>query len=265
MNTSKNTEYQGVIIIVQVDFDWAVELNRYTLTPVGLWPVSKQTTWEKYMCNIRTLLVFTTLIVILIPAVHFLIRAHGNVTLMIENLQYTLPIFTATLRIAIFWWKKEALSSLMDMIADDWIKEKTSWERMKMITRAQTARTIAKFMYSMMGTSFIIAILMPICGISMSSVTNDTNSEKQLPFQTLYYIYDTSKSPQYELTFISQTISMFFTVLPNTGIDNFLNLLVFHVCGQLDILKNRITHLDQFTNYAHVLKSCVADHTRIIR
>ncbi|KAF3054349.1 Odorant receptor 045 [Nylanderia fulva] len=216
------------------------------------------------MCNIRTILAFMSIIVILIPTVHFLIRAHGDVTLIIENLQYTLPFFTAALRIIIFWWNKEALSSVMDMIADDWIKEKTSWERIKMITRAQTARTIATFLYSMMGTSFFIAMIMPICGISMY-VTNGTNSEKQLPFQTLYYTYDTNKSPQYELTFLSQTISTLFGIVTNMGIDNFLNLLVFHICGQLDILKNRITHLDQFTNYAHTLKNCVIDHIRIIR
>ncbi|EFN70644.1 hypothetical protein EAG_03833, partial [Camponotus floridanus] len=86
-----------------------------------------------------------------------------------------------------------------------------------------------------------------------------------LPLQTYYYICDITKSPQYELIYISQAVSMFLGVLPYTGIDNFLSLLIFHICGQLDILKNRITHLDKFTNYAKALKNCVMDHTRLIR
>ncbi|XP_029672546.1 odorant receptor 43a-like [Formica exsecta] len=286
MRTSKNTEYEGAVVIVQVipetsldentfllktytrpqiDFEWAVKLNRCTLELIGLWPETKQTTWQKCMRNLRALVVVMSLwIGILIPAIHSLIRIRGDVMLMIDNLQFTLPVFTAMLRVVIFWWKKEAMSSLMDMIANDWVKPKASWERIIMVTRAQTARIITMFMYGMMGICFSIAILMPACGFSMRYLTNITDPGKPLPLQT-YYIYDTTRSPQYELTFISQAISMILGVLPYTGIDNFLSLLVFHICGQLDILKNRIMHLDKFTNYANALKSCVVDHTRLIR
>lgn len=153
----------------------------------------------------------------------------------------------------------------MDMIADDWVKPKASWEKIIMITRAQTARTITIFMYSMMGVCLSISILMPACGFSMRYLTNITDPGKPLPLQTYYYICDITKSPQYELIYISQAVSMFLGVLPYTGIDNFLSLLIFHICGQLDILKNRITHLDKFANYAKALKSCVMDHTRLIK
>ncbi|XP_070170232.1 odorant receptor 43a-like isoform X3 [Polyergus mexicanus] len=247
------------------DFEWAVKLNRCTLKLIGLWPETKQTTWQRCMCNLRALVVVMSLLIgILIPAIHSLIRIRGDVMLMIDNLQFTLPVFTAMLRVVIFWWKKDAMSSLMDMIANDWVKPKASWERLIMITRAQTARTITMFMYGMMGICFSIAIFMPACGFSMRYLTNITDPGKPLPLQT-YYVYDTTRSPQYELTFISQAISMILGVLPYTGIDNFLSLLVFHICGQLDILKKHIMHLDKFTNYANTLKSCVMDHTRLIR
>ncbi|XP_029168457.1 odorant receptor 43a-like [Nylanderia fulva] len=258
MKTSNNARYQDF------DFKWAVKLNRYILTPVGLWPESKQTTWKKYTCNLRTFITFIlVLFVILIPAIHSLIRIHGDIISMIDNLQFTIPTIAVMLRIAIFWWKKKALSSLMDMIAEDWIKPKAPWEKIIMITRAQTARTIITIMYGMMGMSFIVAICLPLCGFSLRYEANNTG--KQLPLQTLYYVYDTTKSPQYEFTFIIQTISMIVGVLPYTGIDNFLSLLVFHICGQLDILKYHIMHLDKFGNYTKALKSCVMDHTRIIR
>ncbi|XP_072751890.1 uncharacterized protein [Anoplolepis gracilipes] len=257
MKTSKNAEYE--------DFEWAVKLNRYTLKLIGLWPEAEQTTWEKCMCNLRALIVFISLLIgILIPAVHALIRIRGDFMLMIDNLQFTLPVFTAILRLIIFWWKKKAMLSLMDMIADDWTKPKASSEKNIMITRAQTARTITIFMYSMMGICFCIAIVTPACGFSMRYLTNITDPGKPLPLQT-YYIYDITKSPQYELTFISQAIFMTLGALSYTGIDNFLSLLIFHICGQLDILKNHLTHLDKFANYAKALKSCVMDHMRLIR
>jgi len=44
---------------------------------------------------------------ILIPSIHSFIRIYGNIMLMIDNLQFTLPTISCTIRIMIFWWKKE--------------------------------------------------------------------------------------------------------------------------------------------------------------
>nr|XP_012220515.1 PREDICTED: uncharacterized protein LOC105671157 [Linepithema humile] len=78
---------------------------------------------------------------------HSLIKISGDIILIIDNLQFTLPIISTMLKIAIFWWKKE-----------------------------------------------------------VRYITNITDPGRLLPLQT-HYIYDTTKSPHYELTFISQKVS----------------------------------------------------------
>ncbi|KAH0954171.1 OrU19, partial [Eciton burchellii] len=246
-------------------FEWAVKLNRYALTSIGLWPRSKQTAREKFMCNLRVLLTFLTIsLITAIPTVHSLIRIRSSIMLIIDNLQLTMPVITIILKIVIFWWKREAITPLVDMITIDWVKPKTSWERMMMITRAQTARIITMFGYGMMGVSLIVATTLPICGVSLRYFPNNTAPAKLLPFQ-IHYVYDTIKSPQYEFTYVLQVISMFLSVLSYTGVDNFFSLLVFHICGQLDILRDRIMHLDKYTDYADILKRCVMEHTRLFR
>ncbi|XP_018354222.1 PREDICTED: uncharacterized protein LOC108755605 [Trachymyrmex septentrionalis] len=104
-----------------------------------------------------------------------------------------------------------------------------------------------------MTIAFTFVVVLPICGISIRYLTNVTDPGKLLPLQT-YYPYDVSKRPQYELTFFIQSIAIFFAILSYTGIDNFLGLLVFHICGQLEILRYRITHLDNFINFHDILK-----------
>ncbi|XP_067205205.1 odorant receptor 10-like [Linepithema humile] len=256
METSKYLEYQ--------DFEWAVKLNRYCLEIAGLWPKSDLTAWNKVMCNLRTLLVFFSILFgLLIPMTHSLIKISGDIILIIDNLQFTLPIISTMLKIAIFWWKKEAVISIMDMIANDWRTPKTPWEKMKMITRAQTARTITKFAYCLVGGNSFALILMPVCNLSVRYITNITDPGRLLPLQT-HYIYDTTKSPHYELTFISQSICLFLCMIHYIGIDSFFSFLVLHICGQLDILRNRILHLE-IINYAYNLKMCVTDHTRLLR
>lgn len=94
--------------ILQVDFEWAVKLNRYALDLLGLWPKTAKNFRQKLMCNLRVFFVFVGLtFVLIIPSVHSLIRVHDDMTLMMDNLQLTLPAISSSIRIAIFWWKKE--------------------------------------------------------------------------------------------------------------------------------------------------------------
>lgn len=150
------------------------------------------------------------------------------------------------------------------MIAEDWQRLKDVREQNTMIRRAQTARLIVTCAYSAMTIAFTFVVVLPICGISIRHLTNVTDPGKLLPLQT-YYPYDVSKRPQYELTFFIQSIAIFFAILSYTGIDNFLGLLVFHICGQLEILRYRITHLDNFIDFHDALKSSVIDHIRLLR
>lgn len=93
---------------LQVDFEWAVKLNRITLDFLGLWPKTTQSSREKLMCNFRILIAFLGLMLcVLIPSIHSLIRIYGDIMLMIDNLNFTLPTISCSIRIAIFWWKKE--------------------------------------------------------------------------------------------------------------------------------------------------------------
>lgn len=91
-----------------VDFEWAVKWNRITLNFLGLWPKTARSYREKLMCNFRVFVAFLGLtICVLIPSIHSLIRIYGDIILMIDNLNFTLPAMSCTIRIAIFWWKKE--------------------------------------------------------------------------------------------------------------------------------------------------------------
>jgi len=84
-----------------------VKLNRASLNLLGLWPNSEESPREKLMSNIRSLLTFLMVIILLVPSIHALIRIHSNIMVILDNLQWTLPIFTSVIRLPIFWWRKE--------------------------------------------------------------------------------------------------------------------------------------------------------------
>ncbi|XP_018376922.1 PREDICTED: odorant receptor 13a-like [Trachymyrmex cornetzi] len=151
------------------------------------------------------------------------------------------------------------------MITKDWIKIKSDQERNLMIRRAQTARIIIICSYCIMGLQWFFVSVLPIFGVTMRLTPNITDPGRiPMPLQS-HYIYDITKRPQYELTFISQAVYVGIGMMAYTGVDNFLSLVVFHICGQLDILENRMQHLDKYKNYPKILKRCIEKHIRLLR
>ncbi|KAL0103940.1 hypothetical protein PUN28_016951 [Cardiocondyla obscurior] len=145
------------------------------------------------------------------------------------------------------------------MIAEDWKTPKNMQEKNIMIRQAQYARIIITCAFCIMGVGGFFIIILPCFGISMRLTTNITDPGRPMPLQT-HYIYDVTKKPQYELTFISQSIYIIVAIMSYSGIDNFLGLLVFHICGQLEILKKNLSSLDKCMDCQKILKKCVMRH-----
>ncbi|XP_018303734.1 odorant receptor 22c-like [Mycetomoellerius zeteki] len=137
--------------------------------------------------------------------------------LMVDNLQVTLPLLVVSLKLVIMRWKQTALLSIIKMMAEDWMELKTRKERDVMMRQAQVARIIVISGYILMVLAFIVVIVLPYFGLSLRRLTNLTDPGKPLPLQT-YYFYDIDKSPQFELTYIVQAITVFLAAVTYTSI-----------------------------------------------
>ncbi|KYN05656.1 Odorant receptor Or2 [Cyphomyrmex costatus] len=205
--------------------EWAISLNRCMLKIIGLWPEENKNQREELLSKIRFLLnVIMLIIVLTIPALMSLIRVWGDMILMIDNLQYTLPLLITTLKVFIMWYNKGALSPLINMIVKDWIKVKMEEERIVMLKQARIIRLLA------------------ICGALMILST-----------------------PNFELTYLIQVIGLTTSGLSYTAVDNFLGLLILHICGQMENLRLRLLNLGNDSNFNAILKYNVKDHIRLIR
>ncbi|XP_032681327.1 uncharacterized protein LOC116848876 [Odontomachus brunneus] len=247
------------------DFEWATNLNRCMLKIVGMWPLDNRNSRQIVKLKFQRLCCLTTLLfVVTIPSLISLIRVWGNMILMIDNMQYSLPLSMAALKICIIWYKQEVLVLLIDMVKEDWIKVKIKEERNVMLKYARIARTLAVCGMFMVFFSMITLFGLPFFKITKRYVTNLTDFEKHLPIPT-YYLHDVTKSPQYELTLLAQTFVTSMGAISYSAIDNLFGLLAFHVCGQLELLHLRLKHMKKYPNYNEVLKYNVQDHVRLSR
>ncbi|XP_072751889.1 uncharacterized protein [Anoplolepis gracilipes] len=226
------------------DYEFFITLNRACLKLLGIWPEPDERNGRtKWVMNTR---VFTILIIIvwstLIPTLHCLIRIWGNITSMIDNLQYSLPILIAIMKLVLMWHKKNVLKPILKMVKEDWTRLKTEKERAIMVRCAQIARLIMIWGCFIMVLSFILIVIFPCFGISVRYLTNITDPGRLMPLQT-YYMYNVNNSPLYEVIFVLQGFSLMTAGMIYSGTDTFMGFLVFHVCGQLENLKARILSL----------------------
>ncbi|EFN74825.1 hypothetical protein EAG_12237, partial [Camponotus floridanus] len=181
-----------------------------------------------------------------IPGMLALLRVWGDIVAMADNLQIALPFSVTVLKFVIMWFRKGVQ------------------ERDTMIKQAKIAKAIVMFGCIMMSFASVALIIPPCFGYSIRYLTNLTDGAKPLLLQT-YYLRDMTESPYYEIAFVAQATSIIMAAISYTGIDNFLGLLVFHICAQLDILKVRLLNLNDFKSFSIGLSFNIEDHLRLIR
>ncbi|XP_071626208.1 odorant receptor 13a-like [Temnothorax longispinosus] len=247
------------------DFVWAVELHRLGLELIGLWPIADDVSKKNAWSNIRVCFIFITVIVVSgVPLVWALIRVWGDTVLMVDNLRITLPLIVVSFKFVIIRWKRRVLLSIVNAMAEDWIVLKLSKERDVMLKNARFARLLIISGYVLMTSAFIMLIIFPCFGIKIRHITNLTDRNKPLPLQT-YYFYDTDKSPQFELTFLVQAITISLAAIIYTSVDAFLGLVIFHICGQLENFRHRLVNLVLCKNFNRALNNSIMYHLRLIR
>lgn len=75
---------------------------------MGVWPKNNETKQDKLISNIRIILLLSISICgCLIPSVHSLFEIWGDIMVMIDNLQFTLPMIMSIIKLSLIWLRKK--------------------------------------------------------------------------------------------------------------------------------------------------------------
>ncbi|XP_036140780.1 odorant receptor 43a [Monomorium pharaonis] len=217
--------------------------------------------WSKFHpCIILTLIIFISNV----PMIYAVMQAWGDMILVIDILRIAIPLLVVPLKYIIVRWKRTVLLSIVNMMAEDWMTFKLDSERAVMIKRARTGRLIMIVGYVIAITAIVTVVTPTYFGIQVMRVTNFTDGNKALLLDT-YPFYDTDKSPQFELTFFFQTITLLLAITIYMTVDIFLLLIILHICGQLENFRYRLIRLVSCKNFNNTLNNIIASHLRLIR
>jgi hypothetical protein len=89
---------------------WAVELNCLGLKLIGLWPKRDEVAKDNYTSDLRVGIIFVIVTFISgIPLICSLIRVWGDMLLMVDNLQITLPLLIVSLKLIVMRCKRSGM------------------------------------------------------------------------------------------------------------------------------------------------------------
>lgn len=122
-------------------------------------------------------------------------------------------------------------------MANDWIKVTSKIERETMAKIANITRNTT--IRSTVMCHIVVAFYVFLRYISIKY------NENKLLFRA-YFPYDTTVSPNYELTMLAQFVAALYAATSYTAVDTFVAMLILHVCGQLSGIKNELSQLPTY-------------------
>lgn len=133
----------------------------------------------------------------------------------------------------------EALKLLVNFFYQDWQASKTSYERTSMLKSASVVRKISIGCTVLTQTMLTIYIVLRISII----VRFQRNDPARPLVYTAYFPFDVTRSPIFELVCVGQILSAYSATVSYTGSDSFISMLVLHVCGQFQNLREKLKNL----------------------
>ncbi|XP_068975991.1 odorant receptor 13a-like [Bombus flavifrons] len=161
----------------------------------------------------------------------------SNSDLVIENLSTNITITLSLMKTIVIWFKGKSLRPLIKCMVNDWDTVMNETERETMVNIAIITRKTT--MRSTLMVNIVVLAFLP------ARLSNMRYNDSALFFRG-YFPYNTSISPNFELTMIGQFVATVYAANTYTAIDTFVVLLIFHVCGQLSNLKDDLRKIHSY-------------------
>ncbi|XP_051165957.1 odorant receptor 4-like [Leptopilina boulardi] len=225
---------------MKYNFDYAVHLNRWSMQLCGMWPI------EDRFSKLRF---FITLIIMLCITVPVMIKCFllKNFFQEVEIIFICINLISTIIKVLFMGISKPKLVPLIQDMIGDWKYTQLLSKEAKsvMIINSKRARFFNALCIALLFAPFLLFITRPIILNWGGEFT-----KKSLPCQA-YYPFDVEKSPNYELVYLWQILLIAYTAIAAMGINTFITLIVFHLCGQLQVVALNIKDIMNPRNVCH--------------
>lgn len=156
------------------------------------------------------------------------------------------------------------IKSLLRKIFEDWKSVLNSEQRLIVQENAKASKRIVNIILTLSYCNLVTSIL----GEFLLLLQKQAKTGKRDMLFLSYFPFNAYKSPQFELVWALQSIGITLATFAAVGHDCFFGVMVMHLCGQLAVLKNDLTNLENSKTRVNVNKCIVyvaRRHGQLIR
>ncbi|THK33031.1 odorant receptor 67c [Diachasma alloeum] len=222
------------------DMKYSTELNRWFLTPIGIWPTRSDThIIEKILSEFLVFLSCFLICFQLVPCLLHTFIKEQNPKLKMKMIGPLSFGFMSISKYLFMVARKQEIGYCLEHIDVDWRRVAYLDDREIMLMNAKLGRFIAwlcaAFMY---GGGLFYHTVMPFAAGSF--VTPDNITIRPLVYAIYDPLFSAQTTPSYEIVFTIQCFSGFVVDTVTIGACSLAAVFVLHICGQLKIVRSRL-------------------------
>ncbi|XP_011865600.1 PREDICTED: odorant receptor 82a-like [Vollenhovia emeryi] len=235
-------------------FDRAIAITRYGMRLLGFWPQD-----TRLLCDLRCGAIFLLTGFFMFPAAAQTYTVVYTVTDWNSVLRQALRMVPIIPLLARFVFMKVMAGNfrlVLRTMTADWVDYRylARSGRRVMVYYANRGRR-----FSILSTALL---MLSVTGFMLTPVMNMWRGDspwnattRTLPHEGLYP-FRNKESPAYEILYVAQSFIMFLGATALATVDCFLYIIVFHVCGQFDILAAILKQYDGSVRRHHAKDAC---------
>ncbi|KAF3054520.1 Odorant receptor 227 [Nylanderia fulva] len=229
------------------DFNYAIQITRIILRILGLWPIpSFASIAERIAIRLQNIVCYTLLAFFLVPGLLLIFLKEDDFKRKVKLLGPLFNTCMAVVKYSLLIYYAQEIESCLEQARQDW-QSTINWNNRKiMLSKAKTGRNFAFF-----SAAFIYVgglshrVIVPLSKGRILTPMNTTIRALAVP---CYFVkFDEQESPAYEIVFLLQFLAGFITYSLVCGPAGLAAFFIMHVCGQLNILIDKLQGLNDLT------------------
>ncbi|XP_076475321.1 uncharacterized protein LOC117157612 isoform X1 [Bombus vancouverensis nearcticus] len=217
--------------------DYSLQLNRWFLKPIGVWPLSASTSrLERTICFVLIFLCYFFVLFTIIPCLLHLILEDENIRMKLKILGPFSHWLIGGINYSTLLLRSREMRVCIEHIQNDWKIVTRQKDQQVMMRYARIGRYTTVFCTAFMQVGVLSHCTMAAFATKIIEIGNETRIIRLLPCGFYKSLISIDVSPTYEIILASQFVSGFIANSSAVGAVGMAAVFAAHAYGQLTVL-----------------------------
>ncbi|XP_076760937.1 uncharacterized protein LOC143429290 [Xylocopa sonorina] len=237
--------------------DYSLQLNRWILKPIGVWPAFSTTTkLERIVSVVLNVICYGCMVsVSFVSLLQLLLEEEASYTKLKIAAALT-HWFTSSFTYTTLLLRSKDIQFCVRHMDSDWRTVRRKRDQEVMLENAKFGRYVATFCAAIMQGGILSAVFVIVQTMEEIQVGNETRIVHVLITPVYKKLVNVDESPMNEIVLAVQILSVFVANSSTVGTFSLAAVLAAHACGQLGVLMLRINEsMNASRNQKEAVKS----------